>query len=50
MGHEDPRTTQAYLHADMTIKEQALARVQPRGTSPGRYQAPDTLLAYLDNL
>lgn len=50
MGHEDPASTQAYLHADMTIKEQALARVQPRNTSPGRYQAPDTLLAYLDNL
>lgn len=50
MGHEDPGSTQAYLHADMTIKEQALARVQPRGTSPGRYQAPDTLLAFLDNL
>ena len=50
MGHEDPGSTQAYLHADMTIKEQALARVQPRGTSPGRYRAPDTLLAFLDNL
>jgi integrase len=50
MGHEDPGSTQAYLHADMTIKEQALARVQPRGTSPGRYQAPDTLLAFLDDL
>jgi integrase/recombinase XerD len=34
----------------MTIKEQALARVQPRGTKPGRYRAPDTLLAFLDNL
>jgi site-specific recombinase XerD len=50
MGHEDPGSTQAYLHADMTIKEQALARVQPHHTSPGRYQATDTLLAYLDNL
>src|SRR3990170_1381733 len=47
MGHEDPGSTQAYLHADMTIKEQALARVQPRGTSPGRYRAPDSLLAFL---
>jgi integrase/recombinase XerD len=50
LGHEDPGSTQAYLHADMTIKEQALARVQPRDTSPGRYKAPDTLLAFLDNL
>ena len=50
MGHEDPASTQIYLHADMTIKEQALARVQPRGTRPGRYRAPDTLLAFLDTL
>src|SRR6187549_2215680 len=35
LGHEDAETTQVYLHADMTIKEQALARVQQPGTSPG---------------
>ena len=50
LGHEDPETTQVYLHADMTIKEQALARVQQPGTSPGRYRPPDSLLAFLDNL
>ena len=50
LGHQDAETTQVYLHADMTIKEQALARVQPPGTSPGRYRPPDTLLAFLDNL
>ena len=50
LGHESPETTQVYLHADMTIKEQALARVQQPGTSPGRYRPPDTLLAFLDNL
>lgn len=46
MGHEDPASTQAYLHADMTIKEKALTLVQPRGTQPGRYRAPDSLLAF----
>jgi site-specific recombinase XerD len=50
MGHEDPASTQIYLHADMTIKEKALARVQPRDTQPGRYRAPDSLLAFLDTL
>jgi integrase/recombinase XerD len=50
LGHEDAETTQVYLHADMTIKQQALARVQPPDTSPGRYRPPDTLLAFLDNL
>ena len=50
LGHEDAETTQVYLHADMTIKEQALARVQPPDTRPGRYRPPDALLAFLDNL
>jgi integrase/recombinase XerD len=50
LGHDDPSSTQAYLHADMTIKEKALARIQPPSTTPGRYRATDTLLAFLDNL
>ena len=50
LGHEGTETTQIYLHADMSIKEQALARVQQPGTSPGRYRPPDSLLAFLDNL
>ena len=50
LGHEGTETTQIYLHADMTIKEQALARVQQPGTAPGRYRPPDTLLAFLDSL
>jgi site-specific recombinase XerD len=50
LGHEGTETTQIYLHADMSIKEQALARVQQPGTSPARYRPPDTLLAFLDNL
>jgi len=50
LGHESVETTQIYLHADMTIKERALARVTPPDTKPGRYQPPDTLLAFLDNL
>ena len=52
LGHEGTETTQTYLHADMSIKEQALTRVQQpsTSTSPGRYRPPDTLLAFLDNL
>jgi integrase/recombinase XerD len=50
LGHEDPSSTQAYLHADMTIKEQALERIRPPNTSPGRYHAPDALLTFLDGL
>jgi len=50
LGHEDVRSTQPYLHADLTIKERAIARIAPAGTRPGRYQPPDKLLAFLESL
>ena len=50
LGHEDVRSTQPYLHADITIKERAIARTAPAGTEPGRYQPPDELLAFLEAL
>ena len=50
LGHESPTTTRVYLHADMALKEQAIARTTPPGTLAQRYHAPDTLLAFLDQL
>jgi integrase/recombinase XerD len=50
LGHDSPTSTRAYLHADLAMKEQALARTTPPDTSPGRYHAPDTLLAFLNDL
>jgi site-specific recombinase XerD len=50
LGHESTETTQIYLHADMTLKEKALARTTPAGTKPGRYRPPDPLLAFLESL
>ena len=50
LGHSDIRSTDAYLHADMTIKERALARTTPPTTKPGRYRPPDPLLAFLESL
>ncbi len=50
LGHESSETTQIYLHADLTIKERAIARTAPVGTKPGRYKAPDELLAFLESL
>lgn len=50
LGHERVDTTQIYLHADMALKERALARTKPPTTKPGRYQPPDTLLAFLEAL
>ena len=50
LGHERVETTQIYVHADMSIKERALARTAPPNTVPGRYQPPDPLLAFLTSL
>ncbi len=50
LGHADMRSTNAYLHADMTIKERALARTTPAATKPGRFKPPDKLLAFLEAL
>jgi integrase/recombinase XerD len=50
LGHEQTDTTLIYLHADLTLKQKALDRVQPPNTKPGRYQPPDTVLAFLDSL
>jgi site-specific recombinase XerD len=50
LGHEQTETTQIYLHADLTLKEQALARTKPPHAKPGRYRPPDKLLAFLEAL
>jgi integrase len=50
LGHEAVATTQIYVHADLALKERALARTAPITATPGRYQPTDTLMAFLDNL
>jgi len=50
LGHADTRSTDAYLHADLTIKERALARTTPVSSKPGRYRPSDSLLAFLEGL
>jgi integrase/recombinase XerD len=50
LGHESLETTRKYLHADLALKERALARTTPPATTPGRYQPPDPLLAFLESL
>jgi integrase/recombinase XerD len=50
LGHESVETTQMYLHADMSIKERALARTAPPQTGARRYRPPDALLAFLEAL
>ena len=50
LGHESTRTTDIYLHADLALKEKALARTTPPSTRVGRYRPPDSLLAFLESL
>lgn len=50
LGHADVRSTQAYLHADLSIKERALALVTPTTVAPGRYRPSDSVLAFLEGL
>jgi integrase/recombinase XerD len=50
LGHADVRSVNSYLHADLTIKERALARTAPPNVKPGRYRPPDPLLRFLEGL
>ena len=50
LGHESPTSTNAYLHADMDIKQRALDRTTPPNAIAGRYQPGDRLLTFLEAL
>jgi integrase/recombinase XerD len=50
LGHEQIATTNIYLHADMSHKQQAIDRTKPLAIQPGRYRPPEPLLAFLDSL
>lgn len=50
LGHESVASTQIYLHADLRIKERALARTTPLEAKPTRYRPDDALLAFLEAL
>lgn len=50
LGHESADVTQIYLHADMTTKRNALARLPDPHSSRDPYQPTDHLLAYLRHL
>ncbi len=50
LGHEAVETTQIYMHADLRLKEQALARIAAPASHPGRYRPDDALLAFRESL
>jgi len=49
-GHEKLESVNAYVHADLTLKERALARRAPLKGRAGRYRPNDALLAFLEAL
>jgi integrase/recombinase XerD len=50
LGHETLNTVQVYLHANLKLKEQALAKTTPLGAKAGRYRPDDRLLTFLKSL
>jgi integrase/recombinase XerD len=50
LGHESIETTQIYLHADLRLKEKALARTAASGQVPRRFSPGDALLSFLEGL
>ena len=50
LGHESVETTQIYLDADLSLKEQALAKTNPVKSAVKRFRPDDELLAFLKKL
>ena len=50
LGHESPSTTHLYVEADITMKEEALGKIQSPTSRGTRFQPKDELLRFLDNL
>lgn len=50
LGHAGLESTTPYIHADLALKEKALARTAPTDATPSRYHASDKLLEFLDAL
>jgi hypothetical protein len=46
---ESIETRNLYLHANLAVKEKALAKILPVGTPFRRSQANDTLLTFLES-
>jgi integrase/recombinase XerD len=50
LGHESVETTQIYLNANLALKEQILAKINPVNGKPGRYRPTDRVLSFLSSL
>ena len=50
LGHESMETTEVYLHGNLALTEQALARTEAFKGRTSRYRPPDQLKAFLEGL
>ncbi len=50
LGHESVETTYMYIHANLKLKEEALAKTTPSNVRLPRYRPDDELLAFLRSL
>ncbi len=50
LGHENITTTHQYLEADIRMKENALAKLQPPAATLTRYSPSKDILSFLDGL
>jgi site-specific recombinase XerD len=50
LGHENLETVNMYVHANLEMKERALAKTTPLDVPQGRYQPKDDLLEFLKTL
>ena len=50
LGHQHTASSDAYLHADMAIKQAAIDRTRPPDTAPGTYRPEPGILAWLSSL
>ncbi|MBX9636731.1 MAG: site-specific integrase [Nitrosomonas sp.] len=50
LGHESVETTQIYLHANLSLKEQLLSKTSMPGGKVGIFRPDDQLLAFLKQL
>jgi len=50
LGHESVETTSIYLHANLKLKEQAMAKTVSTAARPRRYRPGDHLLTFLKSL
>ena len=50
VSHESVETTYVYLHAELELKEEALAKTTPMQVASARFRPDDEILAFLNSL